>query len=84
MWRESAFAFDNGCRLLGESNERLGELLAFCGDHADAVTGETIRLWRLGRRDAPFWAYRGLWVSLRANGHTAGELFGLLGFSFRE
>lgn len=84
VWRESAFAFDNGCRMMGEANEIIGKLIPYWAGRPGRVSDETIRQWRLGRRDAPFWAYLGLWRRLRSQGFTAGELYGVLGFSFRE
>jgi hypothetical protein len=84
VWREAAFAFDNGCRLTGESNENLGLLLPMLVGREGRVSGEAVRQWRQGPREAPFWAYRGLWRRLISQGFTPGTLYDLMGFSFRD
>lgn len=84
VWREAVWTFDLGCRMMGESNEVIGKLLPMWAGREGLVTDETIRIWRQGRRAAPFWAYLGLWRRLRSQGYTSGELFSVLGIHFRE
>ncbi len=84
IWRASAFSFDNGCFLMAESNEIIGKLLPMWAGRPGRVSDETIRQWRNGRRDAPFWAYLGLWNRLRSQGYSAEQLFADLGYRFRE
>jgi len=84
IWTEAAYALDEGCRLTGESNDNLGQLLPMLAGREGTVNGDTISKWRRGKVAAPFWVYLAIWRRLRAQGYTAGQLFGLLGFTFRE
>jgi hypothetical protein len=84
VWGGGAWAMDAGCRMIGESNADIGKLLPLWAGREGSVHGETVRLWRIGRSPAPFWAYVGLWRRLRSQGHTVAALWNLLGFSFRE
>ena len=84
VWRESAWAFAVGCDLTGESNRGLGLMLPMFAGRAGTLADETVRLWRSGDRDAPFWAYLGLWRLLRGRGHDAGALRAVLGFEIAE
>jgi hypothetical protein len=82
VWTTAGFAFDLGCELVAESNARLGVVLAFHAGRESPVSDETIRAWRNGSREAPVWAFRGLWRRLRGQGFTVEQLMVLLGFGF--
>jgi len=82
VWTESAFAFDNGCRLISESNVVLSQVIPLWAGFASPVSDETIRRWRQGRYEVPFWALRGLWRRLRHDGYDIETLRSVLGFGF--
>lgn len=84
VWRESAFTFDLGCRMVGEPIESLGRLIALWAGREGSVSGETIRRWRRGPDEPPFWAFRGLWRCLRHRGFEAAALRAALGYEFAE
>jgi hypothetical protein len=84
IWRSSAYAFDMGCSLTGLGNADLGFTVAMWGGPREAVAAETIRRWRIGAIEPPFWAFRGLWTTLRVRDFTVDTLGELLGFAFLD
>lgn len=82
VWRESAWTFDMACGLIGENTESIGRLIAMWAGREGSVSGETIRRWRRGEAEPPFWAFRGAWRCLIHRGLDAATLRGLLGFEF--
>jgi hypothetical protein len=84
VWTESAFAFDNGCRLISESDAVLAQVIPLWAGRSEPISDETIRRWRKGGREVPFWALRGLWRRLRHDGWDVETLRSVLGFAFLD